>query len=45
MFAYDKNDNLNIVPSSEFEHLPFEENIEIDWRCPRCKKHNIITIK
>lgn len=45
MFAYDKRDNLTVVASSEYKELPFEDSVEIDMKCPRCKKHNIITAK
>lgn len=43
MLGYDCKDNLLITASSEFS----EDNTEIkfDLKCPRCKRHNFITIK
>lgn len=44
MLAYDKNDNLLVVASSNCEEMN-EEMVMIDCKCSRCKRHNIIVLK
>ena len=41
LFSFDELNNLKTTPSSKFTKSE-DTKVQIDMKCPRCKKHTII---